>query len=200
MYLAILLLTIIKKQTNLATLKSIYAETMSQVMGNDSYRQAASENFLQAFEDMVDVVVAYIDPTEPNAMRDARMDQLLADCPTNIKEPNFSRWGTVSHVAKVVMKHWIPLFYLAQNVKDSNKNNSYIHTVATRLIELMSSQADPDQEMLTHCTSLKFIVAFEDYMFDGNMEWAKKNDPVFGARSYLSSSERRNRDGAPLHE
>jgi hypothetical protein len=66
---------------------------MSQIMGNDSYRHAASENFLQAFEDMVDVVFADTDPTEPNAMRDARMDQLRADCPTNIKEPNFSRWG-----------------------------------------------------------------------------------------------------------
>ena len=53
LYLAVMLLTTIKKQTNLDTLKSIYAETMAQVMGNDSYRHAASENFLQAFEDMV---------------------------------------------------------------------------------------------------------------------------------------------------
>jgi hypothetical protein len=73
---------------------SIYAETMTQVMGNDSYRHAASENFLQAFEDMVDVVVlADSDPTLPNPMRDAQMDALLQDCPTNVKEPYFSRWG-----------------------------------------------------------------------------------------------------------
>jgi hypothetical protein len=59
------------------------------------------------------------------------------------------------------MKHWISLFYLAQNVKDSDKNNSYIHTVATKLIELMSSQADPDQESPTHYTSLKLIEHLE---------------------------------------
>jgi hypothetical protein len=180
-----MLLTTIKKQTNLDTLKSIYAEKMTQVMGNDSYHHAASENFLQAFEDMVDVVVADSDPTLPNPMRDAQMGALLQDCSsTNVKEPNFSRWGTVSHVAKVVLKHWIPLFYLAQNVKDTDKTNSYIHTIATKLIELMSSRADPDQYLPTHYTSLRWIVAFGEYMFDGNMEWAKKNDPVFGPGSY----------------
>ena len=136
---------------------------MTQVMGNDD-RHAASENFLQAFEDMVDVVVADSDPTLPNPMRDAQMDALLQDCPTNVKEPNFSRWGTASHVAKVVLKHCIPLFYLAQNVKDTNKTNSYIHTIATKLIELMSSRADPDQHSPTHYTSLRWIVAFGEYM------------------------------------
>jgi hypothetical protein len=83
-----------------------------------------------------------------------------------------------------MFKHWIPLFYLPQNVKEADKTNSYIHTIATKLTKLMSSRADPDQHLPTHYTSLRWIVAFGEYMFDGNMEWAKKNDPIFGPGSY----------------
>ena len=60
-----------------------------------------------------------------------KIAQLAAECPTNVKDPNFSRWGTISAVAKVVLKHWLPLLYMSQNIIDVEKNGSYLHTIAT---------------------------------------------------------------------
>lgn len=48
----------------------------------------------------------------------------------------------------------------------------------------MSSKTHPDQETPTHYASLRWICAFGEAMFDGNMEWAKRNDPDFGAGSF----------------
>ena len=56
-------------------------------------------------------------------------DELAEDCPTDVKEPNFGRWGTISYVAKVVKQHWLPLFYMAQNIRETEKANSYLHTI-----------------------------------------------------------------------
>eukprot|EP00956_Cyclotella_meneghiniana_P020348 scaffold35756_cov21-Cyclotella_meneghiniana.AAC.1 len=106
------------------------------------------------------------------------------ECPTNVKDPNFSRWGTVSAVAKVVLKHWLPLIFMAQNVIDIEKNGSYLHVIASKLLELMSAKAKPSQASPTHFTSLKWVVAFGDAFFDAHMEWVKRHDPVFGAGSY----------------
>jgi hypothetical protein len=67
---------------------------------------------------------------------------------------------------------------------DVEKNNSYLHTVATELIKLMSSKADNMQDTPTHYAALEWIVGFGEYMFDGNIEWFKRNDPVFAMGSY----------------
>jgi hypothetical protein len=117
-----------------------------------------------------------------------KIASLSAACPTNVKDPNFSRCGTISAIAKVILKHRILLVYMSQNIIDMEKkkggNPSYIQIVATKLLELMSSKADPSQDSPTHYTSLKWIVAFGDAFFDANMEWVKRHDPVFGAGSY----------------
>jgi hypothetical protein len=84
----------------------------------------------------------------------------------------------------VVIKHWIPFLFMAQNIVEKEKSGSYLHVVASKLVELMSSKADPTQDSPTHYTSLRWIVAFGDAFFDANMEWVKRHDPVFGAGSY----------------
>ena len=76
------------------------------------------------------------------------MHQLLNGCPTNIKEPNFGRWGTITAVARVVKRHWLPLFYMAENVKATEKSGCYLHTIATKLMDLMNSRSDPKQIFL----------------------------------------------------
>ena len=53
--------------------------------------------------------------------------------PTNIKEPNFGRWGTISIVAKIVLEHLLPIYSMVQNICYVEKNGSYLHTVATHL-------------------------------------------------------------------
>ncbi len=73
---------------------------------------------------------------------------------------------------------------MAQNIVEKEKSGSYLHVVASKLVELMSSKADPTQDSPTHYTSLRWIVAFGDAFFDANMEWVKRHDPVFGAGSY----------------
>eukprot|EP00956_Cyclotella_meneghiniana_P030052 scaffold74749_cov35-Cyclotella_meneghiniana.AAC.6 len=73
---------------------------------------------------------------------------------------------------------------MAQNIKDTEKPNSYLHTVSSKLIELMSAKAHPDDETPTHYASLQWIVAFGEAFFDDNMDWAKTNDPIFGPGSY----------------
>jgi hypothetical protein len=76
---------------------------------------------------------------------------------------------------------------MAQNIvaiEKEKKYNSYLQIIATRLLDLMASKADPNQKSPTHYTSLRWLVAFGDAFFDGNMEWLKRHDPVFGAGSY----------------
>jgi hypothetical protein len=183
-YLAILMLMMIKKQTSLDHLTKIYENTMSQLFKSEEYVDSTGESFIQALEEMVDFVNGDSDTSTFDAQRDLRIDELLGGCPKDVKEPNFGRWGTVSAVAKVVLKHWLPIFYIAQNVQIDEKNGSYLHIIATKLMELMSSKADPDQESPTHYTLLQWIVGFGDAMYDANLDWVKKNDPDFGPGSY----------------
>ena len=129
--------------------------------------------------------------TNANAEKIVKLQKKIADlssdCPTNVKDPTFSRWGTISAVAKVVLKHWIPLLFMAKNmcaVDKYKEKNKYLNIVATKLVELMTSKADPEQDSPMHYTSLRWIVAFGDSFYDANMEWVKRHDPVFGLGSY----------------
>jgi hypothetical protein len=65
-----------------------------------------------------------------------------------------------------------------------SSNPSYLFIIASRLLDLMNSKADPNQKMPMHYTSLRWLVAFGNSFFDGHMEWAKQHNPVFGAGSY----------------
>jgi hypothetical protein len=184
-YLAILMLKTVKKQTDLDTLKQYYDLTMTELLNNNDYQAGAGKNFIQAFEELVSNLDDSGDDVSGDDVKDDfNIDEILMKCPTNIKEPNFSRWGTVSSCAKIVLEHWLPIFYMAQNICTIEKNNSYLHTIATNLMQLMTARADPNQTSPTHYTSLRFIVGFGDYMFDNSMEWAKRHDPAFGANSY----------------
>jgi hypothetical protein len=62
--------------------------------------------------------------------------------------------GTVSATAKVILEHWFPFFYMAQNICKMEKTNLYIHKIASKLIGLMSSKATPSQKSPTHYASL----------------------------------------------
>jgi hypothetical protein len=53
-YLAILLIKTIKQQTNIETLKKIYATSMMQAMTDDRYIAGAKKNFIQAFDELLD--------------------------------------------------------------------------------------------------------------------------------------------------
>jgi hypothetical protein len=182
-YLAILMLTTIKKRTNLHTVKSYYSTVMTMLMEDEEYKHAAKDNFVQAFEKLIEVTDDAAED-ETDEQREERLKDLINGCPTDVNEPNFSRWGTVSFVARIVLDHWLPLFYMAQNIRDNKDNGSYLHVIATKLIDLMSSKADPNQKTPTHYVSLQWVVAFGENMFDGNMNWAKRNDPTFGVGSY----------------
>eukprot|EP00956_Cyclotella_meneghiniana_P013076 scaffold18726_cov48-Cyclotella_meneghiniana.AAC.2 len=182
LYLAILLMNTIKKQTDLETLKKYYALTMTQLLEREDYKMDASNTFVQAFEELMKEVER--EASDETLMEDMGIQQLLNGCPTNIKEPNFGRWGTITAVARVVKKHWLPLFYIAKNVKATEKAGCYLHTIATNLINLMNSRSDPQQKTPTHYASLLWIVGFADYMLYDHMEWVKMNDPRFGPGSY----------------
>jgi hypothetical protein len=214
-YLDILLLNAIKKDASIKNLKEYYSITMTSLLEDETDQAAVKENFIQAFDKLMNIVQESGDviisndsmsasqqsrsatatnaTTTEESLTDAErkeaaekqvMEDLAAMCLTNIKEPNFGRWGTISYVAKIVLYHWLPLFYMAQNVQDTEKNGCYLHVIATKLVELMSSKADPKQPTPTHYTSLQWIVGFGEAMFEGNMEWAKRNDHIFGDGSY----------------
>lgn len=129
-------------------------------MENDAYINAAKVlNVLQAFDKLLEKVDESIDESDERAIksdlqinelldqpanrRKEKVKELAAKCPANVKKPNFSCWGTISSVAKVVLENWIQLVYMVQNIAAIVKNNNYLHTtVATKLLKLMSSKAD----------------------------------------------------------
>lgn len=124
-YLAILLMKNLKKQADIGVLKQFYSMTMSQLLDNDDYKGSALSNFAQAFEEMLESIVDLADneatkeverdlrinnlldeeetkeQKSPKEQSEKKQANLLNSCPTDIKEPNFSRWGTVSAVAKI---------------------------------------------------------------------------------------------------
>eukprot|EP00956_Cyclotella_meneghiniana_P020292 scaffold35578_cov56-Cyclotella_meneghiniana.AAC.1 len=155
---------------------------MTQLLEREDCQTDASLTFVQAFEDLMKEVDDVVN--DENLMEDMGIDNLLSGCPTNIKEPNFGRWGTITAVARVVKKHWLPLFYMAKNVKETEKAGCYLQTIATNLMNLMNSQTATNQQTPTHYASLCWIVAFGDYMLDDHMDWVKMNDPSFGPGSY----------------
>jgi hypothetical protein len=76
---------------------------------------------------------------------------------------------------------------MAQNIvaiEKQKKSMSYLHVIAQRLLDLMASKADPNQKSPTHYTSLRWLVAFGDAFFDGNMEWLKRHEPFFSTSSW----------------
>ena len=178
-FLAILLLKTIKKQGGLDLLKKYYAMTMTQLLEDETWQENMSCNFVQAFGDLMDEI------DESGDSITEHIDEMLKDCPTNIAQGNFGRWGTISKVAHLVLRHSLALLNMAYSVKDVEKKGCYLHTVASELIKLMSSKATMRRhDTPTHYAHLQWIVGFGDAMFDANMEWAKRNDPVFGPGSY----------------
>jgi len=139
-YLAILMLKTVKKQADLDTLKSYYDITMTQLMQNDQYRGAAKSNFIQAFDELMEVVdESGDDVTGDELADDLQIERLLLKLPTNIKEPNFGRWGTVSAAAKVVLQNWTQIYFMAETIKKAEKSESYLYKIANSLLELISS-------------------------------------------------------------
>jgi hypothetical protein len=131
-YLAsILMLTTVKKRTNLYTVKSYYSMVMSKLMEDEDYKLAAKDNFVHAFEKLIEVTDDAAED-ETDEQREERLKDLINGCPTDVKEPNFSRWGTVSFVARIVLDHWLPLFYMAQNIRDNEDNGSYLHVIGDK--------------------------------------------------------------------
>jgi hypothetical protein len=105
---------------------------MTQLLENDQYRGAAKSNFIQGFDELMEVVDESGDDVTGNELADdLQIESLLLKLPTNIKEPNFGCWGTVSLVAKIVLEHWLPIYYMVQNICAIEKNGCYLHTVAT---------------------------------------------------------------------
>jgi hypothetical protein len=51
-----------------------------------------------------------------------KVKDLAESCPSYVCDPNFSRWGSISVVAKVVLNHWVPLVCMAQNIIDMEKS------------------------------------------------------------------------------
>ena len=102
------MLNTIKKQTDIETLKKYYSLTMTQLLEREDCQIDASDTFVQAFEELMKEVEDVVN--DDDLKEDMGIDKLLNGCPTNIKEPNIGRWGTITAVARVVKKHWLPLF------------------------------------------------------------------------------------------
>jgi len=98
--------------------------------------------------------------------------------------PNFGRWGTVSAAAKIVLENWTAFWFMGKVILNIEPADSYVAKIAKSLLDLMSAKADKKQKTPSHYVSLLFFSAFCEDFFDPNMEWMKRNDPVFGAGSY----------------
>lgn len=83
-YLAILFLKTVKKQSNGATLKSIYQTTMHKVLQDEKYVASAKESFIQAWNDLLAEVEAMeladdIEPVENIRVESLGLEELLLD-------------------------------------------------------------------------------------------------------------------------
>jgi hypothetical protein len=108
------------------------------------------------------------------------IEELLKGCPTNIKQGNFGRWGTISFCAKMYSRIGCPCItwhapskmWRGRKVEAPRISTS----IASELIKLMSSKANPNQESPTHYVSLQWLVGFGALFFEGNLVWAKRSD------------------------
>ena len=179
-FLAIMLLVTVKKKGKRELLKYYYACTLEHLKQSEQWQKIASDNFVHAFNEIIE------DVEETEDTSDQIIEKIVKDldCPSNLMQPNFGRWGTVSSAAKVVLKHWTQIYFMAETIKKAEKSESYLYKIADSLLKLMTTKATPDQKNPSHYISLLFFRGFCEYFFDPHMEWFKRNDPVFGDGSY----------------
>jgi hypothetical protein len=115
---SIYLLATIKREGDLDLLKEYYAKTLTKFWDDPAWQTRAADNFVQAFQEMSEEMDKHMDTS------DEAIDELVKqlECRTNVQPPNFGRWGSVSAASQVVVKHWTPLYFLAQVVCNDPKN------------------------------------------------------------------------------
>eukprot|EP00956_Cyclotella_meneghiniana_P011555 scaffold16259_cov23-Cyclotella_meneghiniana.AAC.1 len=175
-YLAIMLLVTVRKKGGRDLLNHYYAKTIEKLMESDEWQRVGGSSFTIALESFM------ADIEELEDLCDESIENLIEplECPANLMQPNFGRWGTVSAAAKVVLQNWTQIYFMAETIKKAEKSESYLYKIANSLLELMTAKAYKEQENPTHYVSLPFFSAFCQSFFDRHMEWFKRNDPVFG--------------------
>jgi hypothetical protein len=93
-YLAILLIKTIKQQTNIETLKKIYATSMMQAMTDDRYIAGAKKNLIQAFDELLDDID--VDEAENGAWNDEAENDANASINAGTNSANDSTDSTES--------------------------------------------------------------------------------------------------------
>jgi hypothetical protein len=92
-YLAVLMMKTIKKNTDINTLKNIYANTMTKALTDQKYKDVTSKNFMQAFDELMDEMdlqeaekAGFTDELE----RDLKIDELMGSeaVEQEIQQPN----------------------------------------------------------------------------------------------------------------
>jgi hypothetical protein len=93
-YLAVLMMKTLKKNTDLNTLKSIYANAMTKALTDQKYKDAAGKNFMQAFDELMDEMDLQEDENAgftEELERDLQIDELLGSeaVEQEIQQPNY---------------------------------------------------------------------------------------------------------------
>ena len=65
----------------------------------------------------------------------------------------------------VLQKPHAPIRAALQTTKDMQKDNYYLHTVATESIKLMSSKDDRQQDSPMHYVALEWLVGFGNALY-----------------------------------
>jgi hypothetical protein len=78
-YLGVLLMKKVKEQTDMATLKKTYSKTMTQALSNQKYKDAASTNFIQAYDELM-AKLGEEDPEDVDKLeRDLGIEEVLRE-------------------------------------------------------------------------------------------------------------------------
>jgi hypothetical protein len=197
-------------------LDEIFAITMQELTTNEAWKNEAENNFPQAYNELRKKF------EELESMEDdAGIDELVAmltERPKGLVDPVFSRWQTVAKSAKVVVEHWVIIYFIAVAVKQDAESGSYLWQLACTLLSLMNTCAEPSNdedgetidEMIesfnpentpegydlpptkektpTFYAMLLWVQGFTECYFDDMFEWMMRSDPELGNGSWGQSA------------
>jgi hypothetical protein len=117
--------------------------TIDNLRGRRNWQTTAINKCRHAFEDFMKRL------QELEEGDDDDLDlaiQMITKAPTDVKDPVFSRWESVTPSIRLFADYWIVIYFFARTVAQMEKAGSYLKTLSCALLSLMHNSSMPTND------------------------------------------------------
>lgn len=174
----------LKEDYGIKRVDSIWGEINLRLINNERFQQECTKHGGLSFNDYYEAI-----QTSSDEDPDCLSCQLFS-CPTNRRDPVFSRWLTLLFANDVFLEHYYTLYLLGVKIKTDAKSGSLLHTYACNMLALMRIKPEAsydntdDEAPPVFYTVLLFVQGFSRSFFMDHFNWIMRSNPNFGNASY----------------